>query len=153
MRSENCPCCRRTSTATEQEFMALATDIPHPDRELRERKRKRPVRPQQVVDLSSDDEETSVPRVYLEVPFAQKDFVKSHRGLWDSEKRMWYCIGEVPDELQKYVSGRARRYLRVSISERQEAKRMGARFDWDRHLWYFLGEVPTHAANRWPSVD
>lgn len=42
-------------------------------------------------------------RIYLNVPYAQKNFAKQFGARWDANKRQWYCIGEtIPDQLQQF---------------------------------------------------
>ncbi len=38
----------------------------------------------------------------LIVPFGDKDIVKKHGAKWDSLNKIWYFIGDLPDEIQKY---------------------------------------------------
>ena len=41
-------------------------------------------------------------RVYLEVPYEEKDIAKSHGAKWDAEKKKWW-VQEMKPELEKYV--------------------------------------------------
>jgi ribonuclease HI len=41
-------------------------------------------------------------RVYLEVPYEEKDDAKSHGAKWDAEKKKWW-VQEMKPELEKYV--------------------------------------------------
>jgi len=41
-------------------------------------------------------------RVYLNVPFDEKDVAKSHGAKWDPEKKKWW-VQEMKPELEKYI--------------------------------------------------
>ena len=40
----------------------------------------------------------------LLVPFEDKEIVKKLGAKWDSLNKIWYFIGDLPEELQKYKS-------------------------------------------------
>lgn len=43
--------------------------------------------------------------IYLSVPYANKDFAKSHGAKWDKDRRQWYYPGdELPAELRGFTS-------------------------------------------------
>lgn len=49
--------------------------------------------------------EESRARVYLNVPYAEKDEAKKYGAKWDSSKRKWYVPGGVsPDPFQKWMN-------------------------------------------------
>jgi hypothetical protein len=41
-------------------------------------------------------------RIYLDVPFDEKDFVKENGGRWDANKKKWHTIAS-NEALQKYM--------------------------------------------------
>jgi len=47
-------------------------------------------------------EEAKKQKIYLNVPYEEKDFVKSHGAKWDSNWKQWYVLDKIPSELQKY---------------------------------------------------
>lgn len=45
-------------------------------------------------------------KVYLDVPYSDKDYARAHGAKWDATKKKWYVLGGVvPKELEKYLSG------------------------------------------------
>jgi hypothetical protein len=45
---------------------------------------------------------TNTTKYNLLVPFEDKDKVKSLGAKWDSLNKIWYFIGDLPEELKKY---------------------------------------------------
>lgn len=46
-------------------------------------------------------------RIYLNVPYAQKDYVKAHGGRWDPKSKQWYIAPDTPhkeDLLRRFAS-------------------------------------------------
>ena len=41
-------------------------------------------------------------KIYLDVPFAEKEVVKQHGGCWDPKKKKWY-VYEMKDEIKVYT--------------------------------------------------
>lgn len=51
-------------------------------------------------------------KIYLEVPFHEKDFAKSHGARWDAEKRKWFVWDEVPGALREFEPLRTYTYIK-----------------------------------------
>ena len=47
---------------------------------------------------------TNTTKYTLLVPFEDKDIVKKLGAKWDSLNKIWYFVGDLPEELQKYKS-------------------------------------------------
>jgi len=42
-------------------------------------------------------------KIYLSVDYENRSLAKNNGGKWDSEKRKWYVVDVVPDELKDYI--------------------------------------------------
>lgn len=112
------------------------------------------------------------PRVYLDVPFSQKDAAKAAGARWDKDAKSWYVTAEddpknfaqwlkspsqepvqpeqkrerdrdIPDE------GKTRQYIAVPYSERNEAKAAGAKWDRAAKSWYVPEGSDPGAFSKW----
>lgn len=105
-------------------------------------------------------------RIYLRVPFAEKDEAKRYGARWDGERRLWFYAGaELPDSLKRWMPKPAapaaapapapaaassdRIYLRVPFDDRESAKRQGARWDPTFRAWFYPGSELPEELKRW----
>ena len=72
-------------------------------------------------------------RIYLKVPYPEKDDAKSLGAKFDSDIKLWYLEGN--SNLRK-INERWAVYLDCPYSEKDEAKEKGAKFDSDLKKWY-----------------
>ncbi|MGL4447800.1 MAG: zincin-like metallopeptidase domain-containing protein [Aeromonas sp.] len=87
-------------------------------------------------------------RIYLQVPFAQKEAAKELGAHWDRQQQAWYVpagIDSAPFALWQTQSAPlgattsvARHYLAVPYAQRAEAKAAGAKWDKAVKSWYCL---------------
>lgn len=76
-------------------------------------------------------------RLWLEVPFEEKNEAKRIGGRWDNDERRWYAPLPIPELLERYE----RVYLAQPREENRAVKASGGRWDLDRQMWY------THRGN------
>ena len=74
-------------------------------------------------------------KIFLKVPFAQKDEAKGKGARFDSESKLWYCPSGL--DLTQFI-GKWDAYIECPFSEKDEAKSKGARFDGDSKKWYIV---------------
>jgi DNA topoisomerase-3 len=88
-------------------------------------------------------------RIYLEVPFDEKDEVKSLGASWDSTRKQWYTIpGDGALDFAKWNQQRV--YLDVPFEEKDEVKALGARWSSHRQQWYTMAGGDMSQFARWP---
>lgn len=95
--------------------------------------------------------QSSSERVYLEVPFSEKEAAKAAGAKWDGQKKSWYAPeGSDLTQLEKWMPTESvntqqtpavkeeqqRTYLVVPYSEREAAKSAGAKWDKAQKCWY-----------------
>lgn len=80
-------------------------------------------------------------KIYLYVPYKDKEIVKTYGAKFDVNARKWYIdsksshveylTNNYPD-----INPYEKVYIDVSYSEKENAREFGAKFDWDKKLWY-----------------
>ena len=103
-------------------------------------------------------------KIYLNVPFEEKEEVKSLGARWDRNKRSWYIRpGVDPKPFSRWARGAVegqggtqavrsdeeRQYLAVPYGERQAAKALGAKWDKTAKCWYIGPDSDTEKLSRW----
>ena len=103
-------------------------------------------------------------KIYLNVPFEEKEEVKSLGARWDRNKRSWFIPpGVDPEPFSKWGKGEAegqgdtqanrldveREYLAVPYGERDAAKALGAKWDKAAKCWYVGPEGDAEKLSRW----
>lgn len=58
--------------------------------------------------LSIQELDAANPRVYLNVPYAEKELAKKYGAAWDAEKRKWYVRDSIPEQLVKFDPANAK---------------------------------------------
>ena len=83
-------------------------------------------------------------RVYLSVPFDDKEEVKKRGARWDADAKKWY-VGEFSPlkDFEQWQTMKDVQYLKVPFAEKDEVKALGARWENDKKLWY----VPSSSAS------
>jgi len=99
-------------------------------------------------------------RIYLNVPYKNKDDAKSLGAWWDNEKKLWYAPDKTYSDLVKKfekVSSKAvtgkKIYLHVPFKEKEEAKALGARWDGQEKMWYAPNESHSKLINRFENLE
>jgi hypothetical protein len=114
-----------------------------------------------------DDDDDDEDKIYLEVPFCEKEEAKNLGAMWDVEFKKWYIFnGDINKELilqkwktwqkncveNKYIfPGRLldkkiietithKVYLEVPFCEKEDAKKLGAMWDSEFKKWYIFNE-------------
>ena len=91
-------------------------------------------------------------KVYLNVPFAEKDEVRSLGGRWDMEAKKWYINNEDSrkEEFAKWIfDANSVFWLKVPFSEKDEVKSLGARWDKEKSKWFIPGGASWTPFARW----
>jgi hypothetical protein len=72
-------------------------------------------------------------RVYLQVPFEEKDSAKDRGARWDKIRKLWYVEAgwDLAPLIEKWNV-----YLDCPFAQKDQAKAKGARFDPEKKLWY-----------------
>jgi len=68
-------------------------------------------------DLAAND------RIWLKVPFTEKEKAKELGAQWDAKEKKWYCSSK-------------REYLNVPYALKDKAKALGAKWDPSAKKWY-----------------
>lgn len=66
---------------------------------------------------------TDEKRIWLKVPYAEKDKAKELGAKWDASAKKWYCSNK-------------REYLNVPYALKDKAKALGAKWDASEKKWY-----------------
>src|SRR5208283_4721116 len=116
------------------------------------------------VKTSVKEEETRQEKIYLNVPFEEKEEVKSLGARWDRNKRSWFIPpGVDPKPFAKWGRGvvaeqggaqapggeEDRQYLAVPYGEREAAKALGAKWDKAAKCWYVGPAGDAEKLSRW----
>jgi len=72
--------------------------------------------PEELKKFLTKGREVEGDRTYLFIPFEAKDEAKRNGARWDSDKKQWYVVGEVPSALQDYLT--KKKVVRVPKGER-----------------------------------
>ena len=73
--------------------------------------------------------------VYIDVPYSDKDDVKSNGAFWCPEKRKWFVLNSNVDFIKKYPL-RHKYFLEVPFDGKDESKAEGSRWDNQAKKWY-----------------
>lgn len=105
-------------------------------------------------------------KVYLIVPFDEKDMAKQMGARWDPEAKLWYALADDDSgllqrwpavgstgssgnrQIEQSLSVDSKAYLTVPFSEKDEAKALGARWDKDSKMWFAPNNEPA-LVQRW----
>ena len=102
-------------------------------------------------------------RVYLDVPYREKDVTKKLGAKWDRQDRGWYIpVGMEQTPFKKWLrkkedeennrelsSPSRREYLAVPYEERKEAKALGAKWDTVERSWYIGENADRKKLEKW----
>eukprot|EP00960_Hanusia_phi_P043750 756227-Hanusia_phi.AAC.1 len=70
-----------------------------------------------------------VTKIYLLVPFDERNIAKEHKAKWDPEEKLWYCLKTIPKELEKYEMT----YVDIPYDEKDEYKEKYKSLRWDKN--------------------
>ena len=89
------------------------------------------------------DEPTKISRrLYLFVPFEDKDLVKSMGCYWDPTRKLWYKTLMPDDEvdgMSSFDPWRTKTYMNVPFDDKDAVKELGAKWDGLEKKWYYFG--------------
>lgn len=101
-------------------------------------------------------------RIYIDVPFSEKEEAKGLGARWDRQQQSWYLgegadkqllerwpIKNVSELALKEKSDEVRTYLAVPYEERLAAKALGAKWDKRHKSWYVNTDEGREATQRW----
>ena len=91
-------------------------------------------------------------RVYLNVPFEDKEEVKRRGGRWDPEVKKWYVGEYAPKKDFEEWQGDEfadTQYLNVPFDDKDAAKALGARWDKSTNKWYVPKGAPNSVFQKW----
>ena len=90
----------------------------------------------------SPDQQKETDRIYLTVPFADRQIAKELGARWDKQQKSWYA----PEGADQALLARWQRrdeeptkepvLLEVPFSQKDQVKKLGARWDKDQKSWY-----------------
>lgn len=110
------------------------------------------LRPRNVVRLlSSVASPGTSNRVYLNVPFDDKDEVKKRGARWDPDVKRWYVGEYLPAEDFKAWIGQPKgtMFLKVPFADKDEVKSLGGRWDKESGKWFVPKGVPASLFDKW----
>ena len=84
-------------------------------------------------------------KVFLKVPFAEKDEVKSKGGKFDAENKLWYCFSE---NLEIF-SSQWPVFITCPFADKDDAKKKGALYDGDKKMWFINPGVDLSLFAKW----
>ena len=94
-------------------------------------------------------------KIYLKVPFADKDEVKQLGAKWDGDMKSWY-IPEGADEstFSKWEThtpspNAPKIYISVPFADKDAVKQLGARWDGDKKSWYYTADKDASLFSKW----
>lgn len=88
-------------------------------------------------------------KVFLKVPFPEKDEVKLKGGKFEPESKLWYCYSE---NLHLFHQ-RWPVFINCPFPEKDEAKKKGALYDGEKKLWYINPEANLNSFAKWLPHD
>lgn len=69
-------------------------------------------------------------KIYLEIPYEERDMAKANNCRWCPDAKKWYCVNNTNPLVSKYLKS----YFDVPFDLKDDAKKCGAR--WDGSAWY-----------------
>lgn len=110
------------------------------------------------------------PRVYLTVPFAEKDHVKQRGGKWDEAAKSWYVPPDRdPEDYARWIEKsptpsakiqeaameerKPRIFIAVPFAEKDEAKAAGAKWDRQQKSWYIPDGLDAATFSKWSAPE
>ena len=84
------------------------------------------------LEMSQD---ASAVRLYIKVPYNEKDEVKNLGAHWDIDKKLWYCNDTTSIDNINTISSKWSIILNTSYAEKDEVKGLGAKFDGELKKW------------------
>jgi hypothetical protein len=82
-------------------------------------------------------------KIYIFVPFKEKNIAKERGCRWDGDRRRWYFKWNPANRdgaveiLKRFGTRRIKLWLDVDYEKKDKAKRLGCRWDNDKGLWYY----------------
>ena len=83
-------------------------------------------------------------RLYLKVPFSEKDEAKALGARFCGEKKRWYASSQSGNVFRKWP-----RFIVCPFAEKDEAKKLGAKFDAEMKAWYVDADIDIEPFSRW----
>lgn len=124
----------------------------------------------QLAEWEKEHPATATPRLYLSVPFAEKDHVKRQGGKWDEVAKSWYVPPEGdPKDYARWMEkpaipntrtqeaameeSKPRVFIAVPFAEKEEAKAAGAKWDRAAKSWFIPEGVDNAALSKWSAPE
>ena len=119
--------------------------------------------PEQTQEQNMAARKRTEERIWLDVPFIEKNEVKALGGRWDRQAKSWY-IGPNGDreklarwikqegtavEQRPQIESAEREYLAVPYDDRAQAKALGAKWDKQAKSWYIGPDGDREKLARW----
>ena len=70
-------------------------------------------------------------KIFLQVPFNQKDEAKKAGAKWDTEEKEWYCEGDITPELKKWTKCD----VAVAPHDKENLKALFPSIKWNKKLY------------------
>ena len=84
-------------------------------------------------------------KIYLNIPYSEKNNGKKAGALWDSKMKSWYITSRIDSKQKNNILKRWERiYIKVPFDEKNEVKRMGGKWDSMKKQWY----IPAHSKSK-----
>lgn len=70
-------------------------------------------------------------KIYLQVPFSQKEEAKKAGAKWDTTEKEWYCEGNITSELERWT----KTFVDVSPENKEFLKTQLPSLKWNKKLY------------------
>jgi hypothetical protein len=84
-------------------------------------------------------------KVFLKVPFSEKDIAKEKGARFDSDLKLWYCSPNINIDL--FIQWCI--YLDCPFCQKDEVKKKGAKFDPEKKLWFIEPNSNLSEFSKW----
>lgn len=104
-------------------------------------------------------------KVFINVPFEEKNQVKELGARWDNDIKSWYIPESLdkelfkkwkqhdPSKIDKKDQNLKKIYLKVSFAEKDLVKNEGGRWDNEQKKWYFLSNMDIKKFEKWLDIE
>lgn len=79
-------------------------------------------------------------KVYLYVPFAEKEEAKALGGQWDKGEKRWFCYKRDERKFTKWATEKTKVYIKCTFDQKDKIKALGAQWDKKAKRWYCYEE-------------
>jgi hypothetical protein len=75
-------------------------------------------------------------KVYLEVPFNDKELVKEMGAKWCKTNKKWFISKKRSEDFLKWITSNQKYYLKIPFEFVEDVKKRGGKFDKSKKCWY-----------------